>query len=39
MGLNFEFLWQRGPSPIGGHGAADMALFVAIWHKKHIDKG
>jgi len=34
MGLNFEFLWQRGPSRIGGHGAADTALFVAIWHKK-----
>jgi len=37
MGLNFELLWHRGPSPIGEvWGAADTAVLVAIWHKKHI---
>jgi len=34
--LNFGPLWQRGPPYWGVWSAADTALFVAIWHQKHI---
>ena len=36
-GLNFVPLWQRAHLPNWGVcSAADTALFVAIWHQKHI---
>ena len=36
-GLNFVPLWQRAHLPNWGVcSAGDTALFVAIWHQKHI---
>ena len=36
-GLNFGPLWQRAHLPNWGvRSAADTALFVAIWHQKHV---